>query len=115
MTIVLPQTDSMLYTLYYSQGTDKQSIDSVTEEMHGKRGDGYVSLTEEDQAKRPSPRKMRQLGDDSIEDETLVSNYNIPSPFGESGVGRSFWKNDIDDIIRERYPNWKGRYEFLNK
>eukprot|EP01061_Rhynchopus_euleeides_P010712 TRINITY_DN20235_c0_g1_i1.p1 TRINITY_DN20235_c0_g1~~TRINITY_DN20235_c0_g1_i1.p1 ORF type:complete len:309 (+),score=56.56 TRINITY_DN20235_c0_g1_i1:66-992(+) len=109
MTVVLPQTDSMVYQLYYRQGVDK---DTVHQQLKF-RGEGYGFPEKTDEMGHLTHGQQFTQGELAIDNGDSMH----PTSMGHKSVPLSkvFWMDDIDDIIRTRYPAWKGRYEFMNK
>ena len=121
MTIAVPQTESLAYQMYYNHGTDKDTIDS-------RQGFSHSRVRNWDAAYmfpiRPTPGSgkdylgsVRTSTDDVLDSGVTNSPDQVTSTSGNSGFSLTecFWKDNVDDVIRTKYPEWKGVYEFANK
>ncbi|KAJ9467505.1 hypothetical protein DIPPA_14085 [Diplonema papillatum] len=124
MTVVLPQKESFAFNMYYTTGVDKESVDSRTGLGHSgvnndfKHNKGYLFPDEEGKKRKLTFREgvlNPDLADERGETSDVQFNMRGTNHAAATPLTDIFWLDNIDDLIRHKYPNWKGRYEFYNK
>eukprot|EP01060_Flectonema_neradi_P008642 TRINITY_DN1616_c1_g1_i2.p1 TRINITY_DN1616_c1_g1~~TRINITY_DN1616_c1_g1_i2.p1 ORF type:complete len:288 (+),score=34.06 TRINITY_DN1616_c1_g1_i2:171-1034(+) len=115
MTVAVPQTESLVYQMYYNQGADKDSVDSKQADSLSRVknwDDGYMFPLRTPRGDKPPLHfEQVQYETESYLDENELGRANASTV----SITECFWKDNVDDIIRIRYPDWKGAYEYANK
>eukprot|EP01065_Artemidia_motanka_P038091 TRINITY_DN46960_c0_g1_i1.p1 TRINITY_DN46960_c0_g1~~TRINITY_DN46960_c0_g1_i1.p1 ORF type:complete len:347 (+),score=108.04 TRINITY_DN46960_c0_g1_i1:70-1041(+) len=119
MTVVLPQTDSLAFNMYVASGTDKDSSDQFMgagpQPTGGPHSAGYLWRNSggPGTAYPENLQETMRWRDSQHESQDQMPTYTFNRGAGSNVPLRDiFWLDSVDDIIRERHPDYKGKYQY---